>query len=404
MAKFAQLWLLASLAASPAYLVKFRFGGLEPNLLEVLVVVGLGLAVLTRPRLRGWYLQWPALALLAAGTLALLLSPDRHSSFGIYRQYLVEPVLAGYALTLLADGARDLWRAGWAVAASGLLPALNEIYSGLQQLPQWRTWDVHPPTGFYLNANFAAQVIVPALAMALGLALCEERRARRLAFAFGAVLLLGLVVSYSRGGFLGLAGALIVIWWLGIRRKLPFAIGGIAVGLAGLVGIPRMLDRVRHEFDPHDPNNTVLSRLPIWRAALRMIHDHPIRGIGLNSFASDLRSYAPEIRESHTHPHNFFLNFWLVLGVLGLAAYLWVIVWLGRAIAAGVRRRDELWPVYIGAAAALVAILLHGLVDSTIWRNDLALQFWVLAVAVAPPAAFAATSPPSGEESAEATI
>lgn len=379
MARFARWWLLGALVASPAYLVKLRFAGLEPNLLEVLVAVGLVLAVLARPHPRGWFLQWPALALLAAGTLALLWSPDRHSSFGIYRQFLVEPVLAAYALYLLLERPEDVELAGWAVVASGVLPAAGELGSAVQQLGQFRSWDVHPPTGFYLNANFAAQVIVPALAVTLGLALRPERRRRIAALAVAALLLLGLVVSYSRGGFLGLAGALVVVWWLGIRRKLPFAVGGVAAAVLALLAIPRMLDRLRHELDRNDPNNTVLSRVPIWRAAVRMIHDHPLTGVGLNSFAGRLRVYAPDVRESHTHPHNFLLNFWVVLGALGAAAYLWVIVWVGRAIGAGLARRDELRPLFVGLAAALAAILLHGLVDSTIWRNDLGLQFWIIA-------------------------
>jgi O-antigen ligase len=376
LASFARAVLLFALVASPLYQLKFRFGGFEPNALEALVVFGLFLTVLARPRPKRWSMQWPALALLAAGTLALLWSPDRHSSFGIYRQFLVEPVLAGYALYLLLDGEQAVREVSGAVILSGVVPALGELWSAAHQLHAWRTWDVHPPTGFYLNANFAAQMIVPALAVGLGRSLSP--RLRRWDLALSAVMLLGLAVSYSRGGFLGLAGALVTIWWLGVRRKLLFAAGGLGAAVIALLGIPRMLDRLRHELDPNDPNNTVLSRLPIWRAAVRMIHDHPIRGIGLNSFARDLQLYAPQVKESHTHPHNVFLNLWLVLGVLGLAAYLWAIAWFGRAIAAGLARRDELRPLYVGLAAALVAILLHGLVDSTIWRNDLGLQFWVL--------------------------
>lgn len=379
MARVARFWLLGALVASPAYLVKLRFAGLEPNLLEVLVAAGLALTLLARPRPRAWSLQWPALALLAAGTLALVWSPDRHSSFGIYRQFLVEPVLAGYALYLLLERPEDVRLAGWALVVSGLLPALGELGSAAQQLGQFRSWDVHPPTGFYLNANFAAQVIVPALAVALGLSLRPERRQRWAALACVALLLLGLLVTYSRGGFLGLGGAAVAVWALGIRRKLPFALGGLAAAAAALVVTPRLLQRLQHELDPHDPNNTVLSRIPIWRAAVRMIHDHPLTGIGLNGFARELRVYAPDVQESHTHPHNFFLNFWVALGVLGLAAYLWVIVAVGRAIGAGLARRDALRPLFVGLAAALAAILLHGLVDSTIWRNDLGLQFWVIA-------------------------
>lgn len=376
--------LLAALVASPLYLLKLRFGGLEPNVLEIVLVTGLFLAAVAiavhAAPVRGWRMGWPALALLAAGTLAFWWSPDRHSSFGIYRQFLVEPVAAGYALHLLLRREAHLRLAAWAVVGSGLVPAVAEILSGLMQLRDFHNWDVHPPAAFYLNPNFAALMIVPALAVTLGLAL--ERRLRAPALAAALVLLLGLTVSYSRGGFLALIAAAIVIWWLGIREKLPFAVGGVAAAALGLLLIPRMLQRLQHEFDPHDPNNTVLSRLPIWRAALQMIRDHPLTGIGLNSFASELKTYAPQVQESHTHPHNVFLNFWVVLGILGFAAYVWVIVRLGRIVAAGVRAGGARRPLYVGLAAALAAILVHGLVDTTIWRNDLALQFWTL-VAIA---------------------
>lgn len=391
MADLARAVLLAALVASPLYLVKAHFGGLEPNALEAVAVIGLLLAAagiaFHEVSLRGWALAWPAAALLVAGTLALLLSPDLHASFGIYRQFLVEPLAAGYALHLLLRRQTHVWLAAWAVVGSGLVPAVAEIVSGLLQLQHFHSWDVHPPAAFYLNPNFAALMIVPALAVTLGIAL--ERRWRLPALACALVMLVGLTVSYSRGGFFGLAAALVVIWWLGIREKLPFAVGGVAAAILGLLLVPRMLERLQHEFDPHDPNNTVLSRLPIWRAAVQMIHDHPVTGIGLNSFASDLKVYAPQIAESHTHPHNLFLNLWLVLGVLGLAAYLWAIVWFGRVIRGGLK--VSAWrPLYVGLAGALAAILVHGLVDSTIWRNDLALQFWTL-VAIA-------TSAPTAEQ------
>lgn len=381
MAELARYALLGALIASPTYLVKVHFSGLEPNLLEVLVALGLLLAAaavaLHDVPVRSWRMAWPALALLVAGTLAFFWSGDRHSSFGIYRQFLVEPLAAGYALHLLLRREVHVRLAAWAVVGSGLVPALAEIYTGVRQIHQFRTWDVHPPAGFYLNPNFAALMIVPALAVAVGISLDARRRLPALAAA--AVLGLGLVVSYSRGGLMGLAAALVVIWWLGIQRKVPFAVAGVAAAVVGLLVTPRMLQRLQHELDPHDPNNTVLSRLPIWRAAIHMIQDHPITGIGLNSFADDLKLYAPQVQESHTHPHNVLLNFWVVLGLLGLLAYVWAIVWLARAIAAGVKARGRLWPVYVGLAGALAAILVHGLVDTTIWRNDLALQFWTLA-------------------------
>jgi O-antigen ligase len=115
-----------------------------------------------------------------------------------------------------------------------------------------------------------------------------------------------------------------------------------------------------------------------------MVRDHPITGVGFADFEALLHRYAPALHETHTHPHDLFLNLWLNLGVLGLVAFVAVLAILVATIVQELRRGrgTEFYFLFCGVAAALAGVLTHGLVDNAIWKNDLALQFWTLAALV----------------------
>jgi O-antigen ligase len=121
-------------------------------------------------------------------------------------------------------------------------------------------------------------------------------------------------------------------------------------------------------------------RLKLWAAAVAIIRDHPLWGIGLDQFGRIYPDYIhPTLAATNerftAHPHNLILDVWLRLGVLGLVAMAWLVVRLLRG--AWVQRTV----VQAGLAAAVVAALVHGMVDNVYFVPDLAFFFW-LAVAV----------------------
>jgi O-antigen ligase len=76
------------------------------------------------------------------------------------------------------------------------------------------------------------------------------------------------------------------------------------------------------------------------------------------------------------YPHNIVLNFWAELGVLGVLLFAWIFVkylYYGFASLSG---KDKI--LSCGLIGALIAIIMHGLVDVPYFKNDLAVQFWVL--------------------------
>ncbi len=197
----------------------------------------------------------------------------------------------------------------------------------------------------------------------------------------------GILVSFSRGAWLGALAALAVLALPTLRahfgdRAAPVLVG-LGVLLAALAGLGLT---VRGDL----AGGSTPVRLLLWREAIGYIRLHPL-GIGLDQF---MQYHDPNSGRSlidpaligtseqfAAHPHNLLLDTWLRLGPLGLAAFGWL---LARFFSAGRGRLRD--PVALGALAALTAALLHGLVDSFYFVPDLALAFWLLIAMVELPA------------------
>src|SRR5437879_13729623 len=127
-----------------------------------------------------------------------------------------------------------------------------------------------------------------------------------------------------------------------------------------------------HEVDPSHPTNTIISREHLWHVTLQMLRDHPIFGTGLFGFARSIQPYRGGVYEENLiYPHSLFLNFWTETGLLGLIAFLWLLVqafrtsWRGWLAGALDRR-----PLQLGIGLAVVAVIVHGLVHGPSFQND----------------------------------
>ena len=86
--------------------------------------------------------------------------------------------------------------------------------------------------------------------------------------------------------------------------------------------------------------------------------------------------------EVYLYPHNIFLNFWSELGLLGALLFIWIIIKhsyssLKLTIAYGREKKPEKY-LALGLLAAMVAIIIHGLVDVPYFKNDLSVLFWLI--------------------------
>ncbi len=95
-------------------------------------------------------------------------------------------------------------------------------------------------------------------------------------------------------------------------------------------------------------NNSVFERLLIWRNSLRMIHDHPLTGAGLNNW----KLLQPQYGIGGTdflntglvhfeHPHNDYLLLLSEQGPLGLLLYILIFVFLLQKVRQSIRLSEE---------------------------------------------------------------
>jgi len=220
------------------------------------------------------------------------------------------------------------------------------------------------------------------LLASLAMALLARGPGRRWVLAAGAFLVLlapALLGSYTRSAWIATFVAGCVILSRVKARLLPLA--GAVVIAALLLAPGGYRERALSVFQPKSIWN--VERLLLWDAGLRMFRDHPITGVGLQDLAPLLEHYrSPEAHERHGHLHNVVIQVAATMGVLGLAALVWL--WIGLYRTAGHRWRAALprgdldSALRLAAVAALTGFLVAGLFEWNLGDEELLVFLCVL--------------------------
>jgi putative inorganic carbon (HCO3(-)) transporter len=313
------------------------------------------------------------------------------------------------------------------VLLAGALEAAWGLYGSLQRLgpPSYAivggrlfraagTFGQPNPFGGYIN-----------LSLPLGLSLLIGRFAdlrsraplhpRTLALLAGCALLgLALILSWSRGAWLGAAMAVsvVVLAWgvallVGARRNeqlrhagkrlllllLIVAIIGWTLALAGAAdllpaSITARLGSIGEQFGVFDvrtvkltdENYAAVERMAHWQAALAMIQARPWLGYGIGNYPAAYPQYnLPGWKDPLGHAHNYYLNVAAETGLVGLAAYLLLLlVAFAGAWMVAVRATSGLARgVAIGVLGVLAAQATHNVFDN-LWVHSMAVQVALL--------------------------
>ena len=124
-------------------------------------------------------------------------------------------------------------------------------------------------------------------------------------------------------------------------------------------------------------------RLFMWRETWAMLKDHWFFGAGFGGYPKVFDAYhKARFIEIFQYPHTILFNFWSETGLLGVFAFVGVmVVWIKDAVRsivaqAVVQDKSRYLPILVLIAPS-VAIFVHGLVDVPYFKNDLALLFWI---------------------------
>ncbi|GHH54224.1 O-antigen ligase family protein [Lentzea cavernae] len=198
-------------------------------------------------------------------------------------------------------------------------------------------------------------------AMPLLVALPARGRSRIVLLVLGAVLVAGTAATFSRGGGIALACALV---WLIARKALPVravAVTAAVAGVAALVFASTAQAELSRAFQEksHIAGTNADTRMLRWQAASRMLADNPVLGVGPGGFRQEYAAagHNAEIDEQTPVAHNLFLEVAAELGVPGFALLIAFIA-LGFVASERALRRVADRREAVAVQAALIAVLI----------------------------------------------
>lgn len=180
----------------------------------------------------------------------------------------------------------------------------------------------------YANPNDMAALSILPLAVSATLLKDGNKWVRWGAIASIVVLPIVILLTQSRGGFIALT-LFAVLAWLGQRKRarnlalLCVLAGGIAI--AAPTGMWERVSALSEEGTEADSSSR--QRWAIWHATWDVIHDNPVRGVGLGSyervhFEFTLGSIEHAGAAGNKDPHSTYLRIWAEAGYLGLILFL----------------------------------------------------------------------------------
>ena len=373
---------LARLAAalSFAYVLRGKVLGVPFTTLELALILLVVVYVVEKlfakerfpdPRRIAYF--WPVVLLLIAATISIFTSAERTAALGLWKAYFIEPALAAYVVADVFRSRDQLEKLLQGFFVAGIVVSVLTELAFLLAVAVHRPRLIEEPVYVLYNTpNATGLFLGPLVAIAAALVLYGNRRERGLGLIFLVVGAPALAVSFSRGAWLGVLFALVLLAAVNARRLM--LLGAVAAATVLALLIPAVRRRLSHEFNPADPYNSLNSRVAVWKATLQMLEHRPLFGGGLSGFHEAIAPYrqAGGYSEQLLYPHNTFLTFWTETGLLGLLAFAWLVVDVVRRSYRAIRAGTPLHPYHVAFAAAWVTILVHGQLDVPILKNDLA--------------------------------
>jgi len=234
-------------------------------------------------------------------------------------------------------------------------------------------------SGIGIHANSLGRMYAVAYAFLLfAWSGSDNKRFRLLCVASMGLIVLALVLTFSRGAFVGflIVNALFMLW----RFNAKTAALALLVGVALFLVLPsQVFDRAAFGFD-EDANAVSAGRLDgIWEPLLPGLWNSPLWGNGLSSvtWSEPMRN---GLMQEVTHPHNAYLEALLDVGLLGLGLLLayFVHVWKGfRSLGSNAFLTPEMRGFYQGAAAGLLSFLVTGFAGSSLAPRSEYAFLWI---------------------------
>ena len=317
---------------------------------------------------------------------SVITSPVKGSSAGTFILYL-SPFVCGYILIHTLDRKEKLFNLFKLNVLSGVFQSIYALLQFRFGISMGGTWiDVEQfgeittrAMGTLGNPNVLAEYLVLVIMMGCILLFTEKSITNKLLYVVSiGIMLLGLGLTYSRGGYLSLIFAIFIFLVLIDKRLIVlFGIGGVGAAMF-MPGI--ILRRLASITNLADTSN--LYRISIWTGTLGLIRSHWLKGTGLGLVAfSEKYQYFIYGSAIAVHSHNLILQITAEMGIFGIIAFL---IFAGAlvkwALNSGVNMKSrDMRYVIFALVGAVGAHILHGFVDFVWYDPRILFMFWAVA-------------------------
>ena len=333
-------------------------------------------------------------AFALVGAVSLAVAPRFFESAYNYVHLMGRYVLIYFAVLLGVQTRRQAYHVVGAVLASSLLVSAYGIYQyfhGVAMLTsEWVDVAQFPTLktrafSTLQNPNLLAAFLLMVMSLAGGIFFSTQRLRIRLPLLLvGAVALLCLIFTYSRGAWVSLVVITVICGFLFSRRLLWVL--GPALGIIGFFARDLVVARVASIFNPTDTSATL--RMALWESTWSMIADHPVTGIGWGAYQFVYPAYDFFIQDPGTiifHAHNLYLNIAAELGLPGIALFLLALL---AHVAIGFRvlrqtRLPEQRGIVMGLIAVVIGVLVNGMTDFALFNIEISMLFWLFVALIA---------------------
>ncbi len=388
--KFKKIFLLENLVYGvilllPLYLVKIKFLFWPSNWLEILI--GLTLIGWWFKKRKNFNLKFflknyqkyiIAISLIAGGFfLSVWASNDAIKSLGAIKGWFLAPLLF---ILIAGDiiGKKKIKNIFQAYFFSAFIVSIIALgYLILQKLTYDRRLEA-----FFNSPNYLAMYLAPALAGIIIKLILETKRKNKLMSIYLIVpILVAFYWTFSYSAWLAVGLAILAVLTLKFKHNKKKIVASIIIILAGFLLIFSSQLNNKKFIALVDFNNrsSVASRVIIWRVTWRAIEDHWFLGIGMNNFQTTYLSYQkefpPYLEWAVPHPHNLYLAFWLSGGILSLIGFFMFLFFWFQNIFQKLKKDNQI--LFWMTLGLMLVILFHGFVDTTYFKNDLAIIFWM---------------------------
>lgn len=151
-------------------------------------------------------------------------------------------------------------------------------------------------------------------------------------FLLDILFLFNLILTKTRGAWLGFLAAIFVLGFLKGKKILLISIVILLIIFISLPNIytERFISSFNIEYDLQT-NRSNSTRIGLWSSAIKMVVDNPLNGVGYGNYRESYKNnYKIDGIPPFDHSHNNLLNFSAELGLIGLLSFLYLMIFVLR--------------------------------------------------------------------------